>query len=490
MSISLGSILFACAGVVLFLRFKRKRHAGALRTEHGAVVFPPPLALNAHYHLFLSHNWLCGQDQMRIVKERVQRLLPGALVFLDVDDLLKGRGKEYLDVSGTVLVFCTQGYFQSLNCMRELVRAVLKSKPIICMLEPEERHGRLTPEEILQQLRLAEARYDEWGLSEEVRQWHAEGLDPMPTADALYAALFAEDAVEWARIGHFQAVTLRLISERLLPVAAHGTTHLPSELHHQKVTLASPTLRGKKFHLYASPHNRGAEAFVGEVRDACESVLITCEQDDLPESERLLVYLNGETWTSGAESDAFAAEVARALALRVELLLVHEAPGVVGASELRSCVEFGDFFTTTPEPLLDAKIYDTIAIALKQARPWRVVSLALVVRDLAGCAGPTTSSLSSLASLDLGDAARTIWAISPARSPFRSPFRSRGRRRGFPKPRRNSWLLPWQQPNRATRSQSEDADTVQMSTRVEGYSYREHESARDEEDGTNLVAGG
>ena len=192
----------------------------------------------------------------------------------------------------------------------------------------------------------------------------------------------------------------------------------------------------------------------------------------------------------GRESDAFAAEVARALALRVELLLVHEAPGVVGASELRSCVEFGDFFTTTPQPLLDSKIYDTIAIALKQARPWRVVSLALVVRDLAGCAGPTTSSLSSLASLDLGDAARTIWAISPARSPFRSPFRSRGRRRGFPKPRRNSWLLPWQQPNRATRSQSEDADTVQMSTRVEGYSYREHESARDEEDGTNLVAGG
>jgi hypothetical protein len=36
------------------------------------------------YHVFLSHTWSTGQDQMRIVKERLQGILPRVRVFLDV----------------------------------------------------------------------------------------------------------------------------------------------------------------------------------------------------------------------------------------------------------------------------------------------------------------------------------------------------------------------------------------------------------------------
>jgi hypothetical protein len=39
------------------------------------------------FHLFLSHVWGTGQDQMRIVKQRLLELIPELSVFLDVDDM-------------------------------------------------------------------------------------------------------------------------------------------------------------------------------------------------------------------------------------------------------------------------------------------------------------------------------------------------------------------------------------------------------------------
>jgi len=39
------------------------------------------------YHLFLSHIWSSGQDQMATLKRELQLLLFGIHVFLDVDDL-------------------------------------------------------------------------------------------------------------------------------------------------------------------------------------------------------------------------------------------------------------------------------------------------------------------------------------------------------------------------------------------------------------------
>lgn len=49
----------------------------------------PELRLSSglQYHLFLSHIWSSGQDQMATVKRELQLLLYGVCVFLDVDDL-------------------------------------------------------------------------------------------------------------------------------------------------------------------------------------------------------------------------------------------------------------------------------------------------------------------------------------------------------------------------------------------------------------------
>ena len=54
---------------------------------------PPVLLLGAgkRYHLFLSHVWSTGQDQCAVIKRQLQLLLPGIVIFLDVDDLRTHR---------------------------------------------------------------------------------------------------------------------------------------------------------------------------------------------------------------------------------------------------------------------------------------------------------------------------------------------------------------------------------------------------------------
>jgi len=78
---------------------------------------------------------------MRIVKERLQGILPRVRVFLDVDDLKSGRGAEDVEWSCMVLCFLTKGYLESVNCVRELVRAVVCDIPIVSRTVCEEQEG-------------------------------------------------------------------------------------------------------------------------------------------------------------------------------------------------------------------------------------------------------------------------------------------------------------------------------------------------------------
>ena len=48
--------------------------------------------------------------QMRIVKQRLQEMMPGIEVFLDVDDLEDiGDLPKYIQRSKTILIFCSSG---------------------------------------------------------------------------------------------------------------------------------------------------------------------------------------------------------------------------------------------------------------------------------------------------------------------------------------------------------------------------------------------
>ena len=158
--------------------------------DHTEPALPELAGSGKEYHLFLSHSWGSGQDQMRIVKQKLLEMLPEVRVFLDVDDLKEGRGGREVELSRFVCVFVSHGYFISQNCMRELLRAVALSKPIITLLESEPSKGAISSAEVLVRLEHAETLFEKWNLDEEMR---AAGL-PLPSARELYEALNLEGA--------------------------------------------------------------------------------------------------------------------------------------------------------------------------------------------------------------------------------------------------------------------------------------------------------
>ena len=100
----------------------------------------PELALlpKMRWHVFLSHVWSSGQDQVATIKRQLQLLLPGISAFLDVDNLDDASQIErHVAESQTFLVFLSKGYFFNKNCMRELDQALDLDIPLMCAVHPE-----------------------------------------------------------------------------------------------------------------------------------------------------------------------------------------------------------------------------------------------------------------------------------------------------------------------------------------------------------------
>jgi len=342
-----------------------------------------PTLQTKFYHTFLSHVWGTGQDQMRIVKQRLVEMIPDLIVFLDVDDLEEiGDLEGYIDRTSTILVYCSKGYFASKNCMRELISTVTKQKPLIALTDPETSHGGLSLEEVREQLMEADGLYEKWGFTE-----------AMPSGQELYSALFASETIEWNRIGHFQDVTMRRIAEQLLPDAA-GITYVDREIINQK--LKPLKLPSKSYHIYCSALNPGATEVITEVSHergfdmqlevaahrsrTANSLHVTVEVAKLCDCDHMLLYLTSQTWTRAENSAALGLELMKAMDLEVNVLLVHEMPGA-GGQEARFGCEFGSFFAcasgATPTELLKRGIYSSIAVPLKGG-PWREASMMLL----------------------------------------------------------------------------------------------------------------
>ena len=389
--IILGSILL-CLVVFTFAsrsesaRLKRLELAMANRVlrymKSGNAVDTTMKDPNLVYHLFLSHVWSTGQDQMRIVKQRLKELCPNLTIFLDVDDLKDiGDLEGYVDRTYTVLIFCTNGYFFSLNCMRELLSTIQKGKPVIALLEPELSKGGLTKEVVMEHLASCESKYEKWGLAEQIEGYGWK----RPITKFLYDKLFESDAIEWNRIGAFQDVTLRLIAERLLPRPLPDETFIAGAMQTSGVFSLPPTPKDKDFHVFCSAHNVGAARLLQEVAQdkQLEGMQVTQQPELLEKCGAILIYLTSRTWQSGDTTLAFAQEVEKAMDLGVKVLLAHEMPGA--GQELRDAIEFKYFFCcedgTTPTELLKRSIYSTIAVALKGGE-WRKVSMVDLAQGL------------------------------------------------------------------------------------------------------------
>jgi len=273
-SINMSSFILLTILMVYNLRQERRKQAALLSRRlvfrDGTLPTMPDLELyNLQFHIFLSHCWGTGQDQMRVVKKHLIEILPESKIFLDVDDLKEGRGREYMDVSAQALVFVSDGYFVSPNCMRELLRAFHLKKPIITLQEQDQKKGGLTPEQVRRQLHEADAMLTRWGLSEELEEWNC----PRPTPDQLYDALDIEGLrgtpLLWERLTDFQRITLRLVCERFL---GHEGLKYGDDVAAPKIELPQ---HGLGFHAYCSPHNHRAKDVLHELATVLSTNVVT-----------------------------------------------------------------------------------------------------------------------------------------------------------------------------------------------------------------------
>lgn len=176
-------VMFVVLGVLTRVEAEKRRmddrvkRARRLRRNDDNSEVTAPSIDRGHFHLFLSHSWSSGQDQMRVVKQRLIEMLPDLHVFLDVDDLAEGRGAEYVDRSSTVLIFLSDGYFESANCMRELLRAMYDNKPIITLHETSVKHGGLTLKDIETGLEGVPRLLAATTLGAEIKEWGCDFLD-------------------------------------------------------------------------------------------------------------------------------------------------------------------------------------------------------------------------------------------------------------------------------------------------------------------------
>ena len=106
-----------------------------------------------------------------------------------------GDLEGYIERTKIILVYCSNGYFTSKNCMRELVSSTTKGKEIIALIEPEANHGGLSLEQVHAFLVKAEGLFAKWAFDAEA-----------PCGQALYDHLFKREPIEWNRIGHFQVL--------------------------------------------------------------------------------------------------------------------------------------------------------------------------------------------------------------------------------------------------------------------------------------------
>jgi len=374
------------------------------------------LGIGMQYHVFLSHIWSSGQDQTANIKRMLQLLLPGANIFLDVDDLEEiGDLEKYVRASQCVLIFLSKDYFFSPNCLREVDAALKGDKPLILVHETNMSKGGLP----LDQLRA-----------------NCQSKDRMAVFEK------GSEVLPWHRVSEFQLLTLQMIAARVLHrMPLYASLQEPPKLYLSGDISTQPLELPRPVKLYVSKHNPGAKEMMAEFinffgnenltlvfdapselrpnvarRENTDVIVGTLRRlsshHDATQVTHMLLYLNDKTFV-GEERDSLEHEVQQTREHGIEILLVHENENGRGG-----CL-FEKFFETTPQELIGSGIYKKIAVACHPG-PHRPVSLALIAKELG--AVPKKSkvmaaiSSSRSSSRKLGSKARSLTKFFTARS--------------------------------------------------------------------------
>jgi len=261
------------------------------------------------FHVFLSHIWSSGQDQVAIIKRKLQLMLNSCEIFLDVDNLDDISQLEYqLTSSQCFLIFLSSGYFFSPSCLREFDCALKHHKPFILVHEKDEAKGGAS---------LAALRAD----------CESKGRDAGPVFDE------GPGIITWHRANAFQLVSLKLIAEQMLaftPVYEKQSTRQPKLYVRGELDARTLELR-QKVRLYASNNNPGARVvateFAARLKHGKELLTIATE---LPESlQKLLPSAAGASPRRAGSSTPKRRGSSAALIRRASSEALKRASGVV-----------------------------------------------------------------------------------------------------------------------------------------------------------------
>uniref|UniRef100_A0A7S2NAQ7 TIR domain-containing protein n=1 Tax=Haptolina brevifila TaxID=156173 RepID=A0A7S2NAQ7_9EUKA len=90
------------------------------------------------YHVFISHVWKSGQDAARAIKQLLKEVLPGVVVFLDVDDLAdSGALESYVNETHVVAVFVSAGCTSRGRSLCFMCFILLASRLLASLPSPE-----------------------------------------------------------------------------------------------------------------------------------------------------------------------------------------------------------------------------------------------------------------------------------------------------------------------------------------------------------------
>ena len=292
-----------------------------------------------------SHIWSTGQDQCAVIKGQLQLLLPGVVVFLDIDDLEDiGALEDYVRSTRVMLFFLSTNYFGSRNCLREIKASIEQEKPLVLVQEQQEDKGG-GPLDTLK----AECRDDQ------MRGEIFDGRTP----------------IVWHRISHFQNLSLKLIATEMLRLdpkfhssrpssggnaAEELALNLPGEINVSEATLPRPLV------LWCSAGNSGAVGIAKELMASMANnsatIRVVESQPDVmqalkanDESVAMLLYLNKDTWVEQGEVLERDVRAAREMQAGLKVILVHENDKTKGGCE------FATLFVATPQEMVNDGIY-------------------------------------------------------------------------------------------------------------------------------------
>uniref|UniRef100_A0A7S2BXW5 Receptor ligand binding region domain-containing protein n=1 Tax=Haptolina brevifila TaxID=156173 RepID=A0A7S2BXW5_9EUKA len=238
-----GVLLVIGLVILRWTRHQRRRLLAKRFLQRGTGL-PPVLSLNngCTTHLFLSHIWVSGQDQVANIKRSLQLALPASRIFLDVDDLDEiSRLEEHIAASQCILIFLSKSYFKSKNCLREVRAAAAANKPLVLCQEVDVARGGLS---------LDDAKGD---CPDELLDYVFGSSAPTSKASRLMGGVEQpgpREVIVWHRVTAFQRVSLLRIASTMVAAAKQEEDDWSSAKDMPNVAALSPSKSKAKPKLY------------------------------------------------------------------------------------------------------------------------------------------------------------------------------------------------------------------------------------------------